>query len=119
MSRGRVRAAFLIALVVPLALATHAGTFEHRGYGVVRIAHENGGLVLALDQFTVPLEHFQYDVFRRAKNGGTPTPIDSARVTFSYGASGKVESVSIPLEPAAPEIVFKRKPAPSKPTSNQ
>jgi hypothetical protein len=111
MMRRRVKAAGLLVLVV------YAGTFEHAGYGVVRIVHENGGPVFGLDEFTVPLEHFHYDVFRRAGNGGARTPIDDARVTFSYGANGKVESVSIPLEPAAPEVVFKRQPAPAKSTS--
>jgi Domain of unknown function (DUF3471) len=101
------------------AFSEYAGTFEHPGYGVIRIAHESGGLILTLDEFTVPLEHFHYDVFRTAKNANAPGLRELARVTFSYGGNGKVESASIPLEPAAPEIVFKRKPAPAKPTSNQ
>ncbi|MGH9329962.1 MAG: serine hydrolase [Vicinamibacterales bacterium] len=126
--REREREAERVAGTSPShALPDYAGTFEHPGYGVVRVAHENGGLVLALDEFVVPLEHFHYDVFRRVKGDAAPAAsairqvLDSARVTFSYGANGKVESVSIPLEPAAPEIVFKRKPAPSnsKSTPNQ
>ena len=117
--REREREAERVAGTSPShPLSDYAGTFEHPGYGVVRIAHENGGLVFMLDEFTVPLEHFHYDVFRRVK-GGPRSPVDDARLSFSYGANGKVESVSIPLEPAAPEIVFKRKPAPAKSTSNQ
>jgi CubicO group peptidase (beta-lactamase class C family) len=117
--REREREAERVAGTSPShPLSDYAGTFEHPGYGVVRIAHENGGLAFMLDEFTVPLEHFHYDVFRRVK-GGARSPIDDARLSFWYGANGKVESVSIPLEPAAPEVVFKRKPAPSKSTSNQ
>jgi hypothetical protein len=117
--REREREAERVAGTSPShALADYAGAFEHPAYGVVRIAQENGGLVFMLDEFSVPLEHFHYDVFRRAKSDPR-SPINDARLTFATGGNGKVETVSIPLEPAAPEIVFKRKPAPSKSTSNQ
>jgi CubicO group peptidase (beta-lactamase class C family) len=98
-------------------LADYAGTFEHPGYGVIRISQENGGLAFAMDEFSVPLEHFHYDVFRRVKK--SQSPIDDARLTFTNGPNGKVANVSILLEPAAPEIVFNRKVTPVKPTSNQ
>lgn len=91
-------------------LADYAGAYEHPGYGVLRVAHQGGRLVLTLDELSAPLEHFHYDVFRTTRDSGATNRLDAARVTFTYGSNGKVETVAIPLEAAVSPIVFKRKP---------
>lgn len=90
-------------------LEQYAGTYEHPGYGIIQVTPEGGRLQLRLDDFVSRLEHFHYDVFRSEKDGTEP-PLENARVTFAYGPNGKVESLKIPLEPSAPDIVFTRKP---------
>ena len=92
------------------ALADFAGQYEHPGYGVVTVTQDGVNLSLRLDQLIVPLEHFHYDVFRPAKGPAVPGGFEAVRVTFGYGANGKVERVTIPLEPGLPEpLVFTRK----------
>jgi hypothetical protein len=90
-------------------LAAYAGTYEHAGYGAISIAERGGRLVLTMEEFVAPLEHFHYDVFRGVKGEGGDDRFENTRVTFSYGSNGKVDSVAIPIEPAGAPIVFSRK----------
>jgi hypothetical protein len=90
-------------------LADYAGTYEHPAYGAVRVDHEAGRLKLTYEQFGLPLEHFHYDVFRTARSEAGTNPLERIRVTFSYGGRGRIDTLSAPLEPAASEIVFKRR----------
>ena len=88
-------------------LAQFAGSYEHPGYGLLSIAEKEGKLTVTRGSETTTLDHFHYDVFREAMG-----PSGGRRmVTFTSGPSGKIETVSIPLEPAVADIVFKRKPA--------
>ena len=54
-------------------------------------------------------EHFHYDVFQTVAAPDTKEWTARPRIAFTSGLSGKIDSVAIPLEPAVPDIVFKRK----------
>jgi CubicO group peptidase (beta-lactamase class C family) len=91
-------------------LPDYAGAFEHPGYGTVTITPQGAGLSLKIDDFLTPFEHFHYDVFQSVKAADAPWIRGSARIAFTTGSAGKVDSVAIPLEPAVADVVFKRKP---------
>jgi len=101
-------------------MADYVGAYEHPGYGVVTVALDGGGLLLTMDRFRVPFEHFHFDVFRSLRpRGGPPMglPIgllqEDLRVTFGYGQDGKINTLSIPMgryvERDVADIVFRRK----------
>jgi CubicO group peptidase (beta-lactamase class C family) len=91
-------------------LAAYAGAYDHPGYGLVRVTESDGRLTLAIDSLVSELEHVHYDVFRGARSqGSAPSEFRNTRIRFTHGPDGKIDGVAIPLEPAAPEIVFKRK----------
>lgn len=92
-------------------LAQYAGAYEHPGYGTVSIAEKDGQLSLTRGPDTTVLEHFHYEVFRPAATADTRPWTPRLRLTFGAGASGRIESIAIPFEPAAPDVVFKRRAA--------
>lgn len=92
-------------------LAQFAGRYEHPAYGIVTVAENDGQLVLRRGPGAMRLEHFHYDVFRPVANVDTQPWTARQRITFGSGASGRVETVSIPLEPAVADIIFKRQAA--------
>jgi CubicO group peptidase (beta-lactamase class C family) len=95
-------------------LAQFAGTYEHPAYGAVTIAEKNGGLALTYRDETVAFDHFHFDVFIDAPTPDTREWTPRQRITFNGSASGRIDSVAIPFEPAIPPIVFIRRPPPGK-----
>jgi CubicO group peptidase (beta-lactamase class C family) len=91
-------------------LAQFAGAYEHPGYGLLTVAEKDGKLSITRGTESANLVHHHYDVFREVNPDAPVAP--GRTVTFGSGASGKVDTVSIPLEPAVPEIVFRRKAGP-------
>ncbi len=88
-------------------LADYAGRYEHPGYGLLEVTVEDGGLVLTLDRFRGRLEHYHYDIFE-LEAPPQAVPLDGMLVTFGYDRKGVVDRVTIPLEPAVDDIVFRR-----------
>jgi len=93
-------------------LAQFAGAYEHPGYGLLTVTEKEGTLTITRGTETSGLTHFHYDVFREV-NPNVPAGQGGRMVTFGSGASGKIDTVSLPLEPAVAEIVFRRKAATS------
>jgi CubicO group peptidase (beta-lactamase class C family) len=92
-------------------LADYAGTYEHPGYGTVKIGHDAGVLTTMYGLQIRRFEHFHYDVFRSAATPDTRPWDARTHLSFTYNASGRIDSVSVPLEPALPGgVIFKRKP---------
>ncbi|MBA2259556.1 MAG: DUF3471 domain-containing protein, partial [Acidobacteria bacterium] len=92
-------------------LADYAGSYEHPGYGLITIAHDSGRLTLTLGSAVTTFEHFHYDVFRAVKTPDTNDWDTRMRMVFSSGASGRIDTVGVPLEASGPDLLFKRKPA--------
>lgn len=91
------------------ALTGYTGKYEHPAFGVVKIELKDNSLKLSLrgmDEATSQLRHYQYDTFRMLNK----SPIDSLdfKITFLTGKDGEIESLTIPLEVAADEVVFRK-----------
>ena len=108
--RERKRAAERVMETSPSRpLAQFAGTYEHPAYGSVIVTGGDGRLSLTHGSITATYEHFHYDVFQTVTTPDTRSWSARTRISFTSGPSGKIESVGVPLEPALPDIVFRRK----------
>jgi hypothetical protein len=88
-------------------LDDYAGEYAHPGYGVVTIERREDQLHMTFNAFAGPLRHLHYDVF--------DFTIDLFNMrfplSFTTGVRGDVASLTIPLEPTVPDIVFLRRPS--------
>ena len=119
--RGRMRAMFTAQRAqeqtsrVPNTTPSHpmdayVGTYTNPAYGDMVVSRDPDGLRLTFGAYEFPLPHFHYDVFRFAPPAGNPVH-NRFRwlVTFNTAADGSVGSISAPVEPTVPPIVFLRK----------
>ena len=88
-----------------------AGKYDHPGYGEVTISVQDGRLLMLHGRQPTVYEHFHYDVFQTFLPADAPPATGRTRITFTSNGAGKVESVSIPMEPAVADIVFTRRAA--------
>jgi len=90
-------------------LSDFAGVYEHPAYGKAEVQTSGSGLQIRMVGFTVPLEHFHYDIFAvPADLAGPLGTFSGRRVTFLYNKKGEIDRVAVPLEPAVEDIVFTR-----------
>jgi CubicO group peptidase (beta-lactamase class C family) len=92
-------------------LTDYAGTYQHPGYGTIKIAVEDGELLLEWDRFRTSLTPRSYDVFQSgaaAKRWGINLATFTA--TFVGNVEGVIDRLDIPFEPAVAPIVFRRTP---------
>ncbi len=86
-------------------LPAYAGSFDHPGYGVFKVALDNGELKGIYNNIEYALEHYHYDIFtastEEARGEGMP-------VFFHTDYQGNIASLSVPLEPNVKDIVFSR-----------
>jgi CubicO group peptidase (beta-lactamase class C family) len=91
-------------------LQDYVGEYENPGYGRVSIQRaaqgEKAVFAMRLNKLRSPLQHFHYDVFVVPDNA--LDPLEKTKVTFQTGAEGDIDSLTMPLEPRVPEIVFTR-----------
>ncbi len=92
------------------ALDEYAGTYEDPGYGTVTVTEGGGALQFQLNDLSAALQHFHYDTFIVPDGSG---PLSLLKLRFNTSMDGNVESLSIPLEPDVPDVVFNRVPAKS------
>jgi CubicO group peptidase (beta-lactamase class C family) len=83
-----------------LELDSYAGAYDHAAYGNAVVSRTEHGLQLKWSSWSLPLEHFHYDVFRVA--GGVAALKDTL-VEFALNAEGQVASLKFV------EQVFSRK----------
>ncbi len=72
-------------------LDAYAGVYEGAAYGPAKVSLVNGNLVLEWSRMTVPLAHFQFDVFSAESEYHE---IDE-QVVFGVGATGSVDSLTL------------------------
>jgi CubicO group peptidase (beta-lactamase class C family) len=90
-------------------MAEYSGQYENPGYGKAEIQVSGSGLRISVSGFTIPLEHFHYDIFAApASLSGSEAQFSGRRITFSYNKKGEIDRVAVPLEPAVDDIVFTR-----------
>jgi CubicO group peptidase (beta-lactamase class C family) len=85
-------------------LAAYTGEFEHPGYGTITIKQDGEQLALTLNEMTLPMEHYHYDIFLATLKRF----FFNSKVSFTTGLKGEIEGFSIALEPAVKDIIFKR-----------
>lgn len=90
-------------------LADYAGRYEHSAYGTFAVEANDSTLTYEFNDFSGPLSHFHYDVFRAAEEQGNP--LSEKRFKFQYDRDGGIDRLSVSLEPEVDDIVFERAPA--------
>jgi CubicO group peptidase (beta-lactamase class C family) len=71
-------------------LLDYAGTYEHPGYGIVKIAEASGQLTMTYGFRNQRFEHFHYDVFRSVSTPTTRPWDPRTRLTFTSNAAGRI-----------------------------
>lgn len=85
-------------------LEDYTGTYQHPGYGEIRVARRGRKLVASLNDLDGRLEHFHYDFFEfHCRRWGTPMLL-----AFTTGADGGIPCLSLPLQEGVADITFKR-----------
>lgn len=88
-------------------LTDYAGTYNHPGYGDVKITVESGKLAFSYSSFALGMEHWHYDVFETQARS-TANPI-RWRVQFHADATGIITGLTIPIESALKPMMFTKK----------
>lgn len=94
----------------------YAGTYTHPAYGELDLDVEGGALRLrsrTSEALAGRLEHFHYDYFRISGNDN----LSGLFVAFQTGKTGRIESLTIPLEPLVDPVRFVRIPSHSMATA--
>ena len=86
----------------------YLGEYENPGYGMVYVSEEPGGLAVKLNQLTMHMQHFHYDVFEVPYD--PQNPFSQQKLQFSSDLDGDIASLAMPLEPHVKDIVFTRRP---------
>ena len=87
-------------------LADYVGEYEHPGYGIITVDLKDEELQATFHSMVFPLKHYHYDIFE----GNVERFEITIKLSFSTNVKGDIESLSAPLEPEVPDIVFKRVP---------
>jgi CubicO group peptidase (beta-lactamase class C family) len=91
-------------------LEAYAGTYTHPAYGDMVVTRDGDRLELQFGRYRFPLPHVHYDVFRFAPPAGNPVHNRFRwRVTFGTDPDGSIGTLSAPVEPSIPPLVFVRK----------
>jgi CubicO group peptidase (beta-lactamase class C family) len=109
-TRAREESSRVTNTVPSHPLDAYVGTYAHPAYGDMIVTRGGGGLRARFGAYEFPLPHFHYDVFRLAPPAGDPVHNRFRwRVTFQTDVDGTIGSLSAPVEPSVPPIVFTRR----------
>lgn len=90
-------------------LDDYAGDYDNPGYGIIHMDKDGEKLVMTFNNIVTPFEHWHYDVFSGQCNPDDHT-FEDLKIQFIGNLKGDIDRVTVPLEPALDEIVFKKKP---------
>jgi len=96
-------------------LEAYTGEYAHPGYGVVTVTLNDGQLHCTYNDVTAPLTHIHYDLFEML----IKLAQYKAKVTFTTGETGTIESLAANLEPAVKAIVFTRVASKAEPAERE
>ncbi|MGE3063766.1 MAG: serine hydrolase [bacterium] len=87
------------------SLNSYAGTYENKGYGLMKIDYKNGKLHLKYNILDMDLNHYHYDVF-----SGKSKMLGDMEMKFRFesASDGSIAKVYAPLEMSVGEICFER-----------
>ena len=86
------------------SLEAYTGEYAHPGYGSVTVTLNEGQLHFTYNDVTAPLNHIHYDLFEMF----IKLAQYKAKVSFTTGETGIIESLAANLEPTVKAIVFTR-----------
>jgi CubicO group peptidase (beta-lactamase class C family) len=96
-------------------LEAYTGEYAHPGYGAVTVTLNDGQLHFAYNDVTAPLTHIHYDLFEML----IKLAQYKAKVSFTTGETGTIESLAANLEPAVKPIVFTRVASKAEPAERE
>jgi hypothetical protein len=88
------------------SLSDYAGEYEHPGYGIVEVNQEEKGLRMKFNSFSLPLEHWHYDVFS-AKDESLDMTV---MLNFQTDQNGNIYQLTTSTDPLVEDMVFKKTP---------
>ncbi len=89
-------------------LADYTGAFHDPGYGTLRIAEKDGGLVMHFKDMLVPMEYWHYDVFKAHRIKEDTTVLTAPVSYFVDPFSGGIAGFTLQMEPTVEPVVFNR-----------
>lgn len=91
-------------------LQEYVGVYEHPGYGKLSVELVDGKLEANYNDLSFVLDHWHYDIFKVIQEKQDMiVSFDGTPFTFCNNAKGEIGELSVPFEPTADDIVFKRK----------
>ncbi|GHO59107.1 serine hydrolase [Ktedonobacter robiniae] len=85
-------------------LEAYVGTYTHPGYGTFGVTLEGEELYAEFNQMKAPLKHYHYDIFSLEIERFDI----NLKASFQGTVRGDIDTLIVPLEPTANDIVFKR-----------
>ncbi|OGN63813.1 MAG: hypothetical protein A3E80_06735 [Chlamydiae bacterium RIFCSPHIGHO2_12_FULL_49_9] len=93
------------------ALEEYVGEYEHPGYGKVNIDLVDGKLRATFNGIACLLDHWHYDIFTVSDEAqDLIISLEGMKFTFRNSIDGEIAELTIPFEPTANDVVYKRKP---------
>ena len=85
-------------------LSAYAGRYEHPAYGPITIRHSHGTLTFESHHLSGPMSHHHYDIF--AVRDPDQPDSEGLLVSFFYDRRGRIDRLTIPLQPGVADIAF-------------
>jgi CubicO group peptidase (beta-lactamase class C family) len=86
------------------SLGEFAGAYENPAYGTINVILDGDQLKATYNDIPTSLSHYHYDVFQAADK----LTYENMKFNFLMNGKAEVDKLSVPLEPAVADIVFKR-----------
>lgn len=91
-------------------LADYTGSYNHPGYGTIRIYTNQDSLFASLGSETLYLRHYHYDIFepfaKDPKDGIDTTDAPPFKIQFEMNMQGDIDRMDIPFEAGLKPISF-------------
>jgi CubicO group peptidase (beta-lactamase class C family) len=95
------------------SLSAYSGTYQHPGYGEIRIVHRARKLFLLRRHSRLPLTHWHYDTWtasdRQRRIHQTNAFDETSPIQFRMDEHGRVTSVCVRFEPEVTPICFMKR----------
>ncbi len=82
----------------------YTGKYTHPAYGDITVSFDNNIMTLTYRGSKMPLEHIRYDTYKAVFS--SPACSFDMIITFHYNENGKIDRLTIPIEPGVNDICF-------------
>lgn len=87
-------------------LKDYTDVYENPGYGTITIALSGDQINMKLNEMELPLQQYHYDVFQVPEKANWI--LGGSKLRFQTNMDGNIDSIAMPLEGDALEIIFSR-----------